>query len=115
MLTINIGDVTLKRAFIYIAAFIFLFIINTTAFAQERALLLNDVNTKNFLDKVTNVPISNIKKICSYDYCDYVTTGEFNDNLINFTKKYIATISDVETQKSILVKGIKITKIILYD
>ena len=115
MINIIIGDVTLKRALIYTSVFIFLFVINSTVFAKDRILLLEDVNTKNFVNKVTYISLSNIKKICSYDYCDYVNANDFNNNLDNYTKKYIATISDVETQKTILVKGIKITKIILYD
>ena len=105
----------MKRLFLYILAFIFLFIINSTVLAQDRTLLLSDVNTKNFVNKVTYVSLSNIKKICSYDYCEYVNTQEFENDLAGFTKKYIASISDVETQKTLLVKGIKITKIILYD
>ena len=115
MLKLIIGENLLKKILPYLISFIFLFIINSTVFAEEKSILLDDVNTKNFTLKVTNIPLSNIKELCSYNYCDYVDNDDFKTNLSNFTKKYIANISDVEIQKSILVKGIKITKIILYD
>lgn len=95
--------------------FIFLFVVNSTVFADSRTILLDNVNTKNFKEKLQTIPLSNIKQVCSYDFCDYVNIDEINSGLINFTKKYIATIDDVEIQKIISVKGLKITKIILYD
>ena len=107
--------VLLKKVFISILIFALLFIANSSVFAKERSVLLDDINTKNFNEKIKNIPKSKIKQICSYDYCDYVDVKEIESNLSNYIKKYIAKIGDVETQKMVLVKGIKITKIVLYD
>lgn len=106
---------TLKKILIFLFTFTSLFIINLDAFAEQRIVLLNDVNIHNFKEKIKSISISSIKKICSYDYCDYVDLNKIDSGLTNFVKKYISTINDVEMQKTIEVKGIKITKVILYN
>ena len=106
---------TLKKFLISLFIFVFLLLLNSTVFAEERSFLLNDVSTLNFREKVKSIPLFNIKKMCSYEYCDYVNLENVNLGIEEFSKKYIATISDAEVQKTLMVKGIKITKLILYN
>ena len=105
--------VLLKKTTIILS--ISLLFLTISVFAKNELLILNDINTKNFREKIDFLQLSQIKQICSYDYCDYVDIDDINSNLYNFTKKYIAMIDDEELQKMLLVKGIKITKIVLYD
>lgn len=103
----------MKKIILFTMVFISIFLVDTFAIPKERSILLDDVNTLNIKDKVKNIDFSEIKKICSYDFCDYIDGSFFKSSINTFTNKYLNTINDEEIKKELRVKGIKITKIIL--
>ena len=91
--------------------FISMFFVNAEALDSEHDLIFDDLNTINFKNKINNIDIYDIKELCSYDYCDYVDLSNVDSGLDVYTKKYLRTINDEETKRTIEVQGIKITKI----
>lgn len=101
------------KKLLYPLIFASLLLINTQVRAGERVLLLNDVSTNNLDSKLSSINVSGIKKICSYDYCDYIDMNNLKASLDTYVRKYIEKVDSEEERNTILVKGIKITKIIL--
>lgn len=97
---------------------IFTFLLLTLVFRvnaknASKEILFDDMTTKNFIAKSGYLPFHSIKKICSYDFCDY-NRGENPQSLLEtFTNNYLKTIKDDELKSNFKIKGIKITKIIL--
>ncbi len=80
---------------------------------NENSISFEDVNTLNFIKKTEHINAQSIKKICSYDYCDYLIQPLTPKSLEKFTENYLKTINDEEARSILKIKGIKITKIIL--
>lgn len=102
------------KSFSYgLITFVSLLLVNTLIVNGEHAVLLRDVNTKNISERLSDSDLANIKKICSYDFCDYIRGKTVKSSMDIFIKKYLKnqTIDD-EIKKTIYVKGLKITKII---
>lgn len=85
---------------------------NTTA-KSSKEILFDDMTTENFIAKSGYLPFNSIKKICSFDFCDYSRGENAFETLEIFTRNYLKTINDEEVKSALKVKGIKITKIIL--
>lgn len=92
---------------------IFSFFVGVAAKANE--LEVDDLTTLTFPDRADEFDFHSIKKLCSYDYCDYMYGDTLNEGLENFTKNYLRTIKDEETRSILQVKGIRITKIIFMN
>jgi len=90
-----------------------IFQINTKALSKEHPLIFNDLSTTNFEEKLSEINLSDIKKICSYDFCDYFSGENIKTSIQKFLKNYLDTINDEEVKNTIKVKGLKITKVIL--
>ncbi len=73
---------------------------------------IDDLTTLNFYKRSNEIDFHSIKKLCSYDYCEYFTGESVKEGLSNFTKNYLRTIKDEETRAILQVQGIRITKII---
>ena len=73
---------------------------------------LYNINHLNLENKINNDNIHNIKKICSYDYCDFFDGDSIKQSIERFANKYLDTIKDEEIKNTLKVKGIKITKLI---
>lgn len=103
----------MKNILLYTIPFLSLLFVNAKIINSEHQLIFDDLNTINFSEKIDNINLKNIKKICSYDYCDYLKKDNIKHGIDEFTNKYIRTLNDSEIINTIKVKGIKITKIIL--
>jgi len=75
----------------------------------------NNLNTKNFVSEMEKKGITGVYKVCSYEYCDNVDSSNLSVGIKDFFKRYLDTINDEETKKSLIVKGLKITKIFYND
>lgn len=82
-------------------------------YAESDELYFENLTTVNFSDKNDELDFNSIKKMCSYDYCDFITGDNIKEALEHFTQNYLRTIEDEEIKSTLLVKGIRITKIIL--
>lgn len=91
-----------------------MFIAKVSAQKDENVVEFKDVSTLNFLDKTTNYGIEDIKKICTYDFCDFVRGETKQESLEIFVNNYLKKV-DREVASSLKVKGIRITKIILKE
>lgn len=100
----------MKNVLIYPLVFISLFLINIQVKAGERRILLNDVNTLNIKDKL-DVDIREVKQICSYEYCGYISSNDIDGSIDSFTDNYIKEKG--MSSEDVMVKGIKITKIVI--
>lgn len=83
--------------------------------SEPNELHFNDLTTMNFYRRNDELDFHSIKKLCSYDYCDYLIGDNIKEGLDIFTKNYLKTIEDEETRAILQVKGIRITKIILQN
>lgn len=103
----------MKKILLYL--FIFMSILKIDAMARgfDHNLIFDDLNTINFQEKLKDIDLNRISKICSYDFCDYLKGNNIEDSLEIFTKKYIKNIQDEEIKNTLNVKGVKITKITL--
>lgn len=91
-------------------------LLNMVATNKEHAVLFKDVNSINIIEKIKDDDLPKIKKICSYDYCDFIRGKDIRSSMDLFVKKYLKKKQcDEETKKTIYVKGLKITKIIYYE
>lgn len=96
----------------FMTLLILLLITLINVFATEKTEIeYDDLTTKNFVEKIKDIPYIESSKICSYDYCDYLRGDTLTSSIEIFTKKYLNTIKDEEIKLSLKVKGIKITKI----
>ena len=96
--------------------FISLLLINSALVNKEHTVILKDVNTINIKNIIKEEDLPNIKKICSYDFCDSIRGKNIKSTIDIFTKRYLKKhLSDDEIKKTIYVKGLKITKIVYYD
>jgi len=88
---------------------------NITINAKENAYVkkYQDMNTLNFIEKTKNIDISQIKTICTYDYCEDIDGSTKEKSLEFFIQNYLKRIQDSDTRASLKIKGIRITKIIL--
>lgn len=74
---------------------------------------LNNINHLNLEEKIIKDNSEyDIKKICSYEFCDFFDGDSIKARIEKFTKRYLNTINDEEIKNTLKVKGIKITKII---
>lgn len=74
---------------------------------------LNNINHLNLEEKIIKDNSEyDIKKICSYEFCDFFDGDSIKGRIEKFTKRYLNTINDEEIKNTLKVKGIKITKII---
>lgn len=95
-----------------ILTFLGVLFINVGVRAQDKEMNLENINTRNFKAKMGYLKLTSIKKICSYEYCDYVRGDSFDETIEIFTKNYLKTIEDNEVKASLRIKGIRITKLI---
>lgn len=103
----------MKKMLLYIGIFLSLLIINTYALDNDNNLILNDVSTLNIREKLNNIDIHTIKKICTYDFCENIDGTNLIASIKRYTNKYLDTINDEEIKNELKVKGIKITKVVL--
>ncbi len=104
----------MKKVLLTLALLISILGIITNIFANnENSISFDDVNTINFIKKTEHINVQSIKKICSYDYCDYLMQPLTSKSIEHFTENYLHTIKDEEEKSILKIKGIKITKIIL--
>ncbi len=89
--------------------------INVGVHAQDSEMILENINTRNFKAKMGYLKLTSIKKMCSYEYCDYVRGDAFDETIEIFTRNYLKTIEDEEAKASLRIKGIRITKLIFED
>ena len=80
--------------------------------AKNSYSTVDNLTTLNFYEREDEFDFHNIKKLCSYEFCEYMMGETLEEGLDNFTKSYLKTISDEEVRSIIKVKGVKITKII---
>lgn len=73
-------------------------------------IAFDDVTTLNFNEKTAKYNIESIKKICTYDFCDYVRGQSKMESILIFTENYLKNV-DREVAASLRVKGIKITSL----
>lgn len=89
--------------------------LNVKVRALEGEMNLDDISTANFKAKMGYLKLTSIKKMCSYDYCDYVRGDTFDETVEIFTRNYLRTIQDDEVRAGLRIKGIKITKLIFEE
>ncbi len=87
---------------------IFSFVYSVDALSNKK----NNINTLNFIEKTSHIPFESIKKICTYDYCDYLRGVDKTSSIELFVNNYIKQ-KDAETASYLKIKGIQITGIIL--
>lgn len=102
----------MKKVVLPTIIFISFCVVNIKAYKMDHSLIYNDLNTINFREKFKGEELMNIKKICSYDFCDYINTENITNSLDTFTKKYLDNIYNEDEKKMLFVKGIKITKVV---
>ena len=91
---------------------ILLFFTSISVKSQEKKIKFNDLNTLNFEEKINNEEFfSQIKKICTYNFCDYAKGDTINDKLYNFEESYFNTLDNDDLISELKVKGVKITKV----
>lgn len=105
----------MKRFLMYLFIFMGVLGIDAKARGFEHSLIFDDLTTVNFKEKLENIDIDKITKMCSYEFCDYLRGVNIEESLEMFTKKYIDRINDEEIKNTLKVKGVKITKIIVDD
>ena len=86
---------------------------STPTYAESDVLYFEDLTTQNFIKRSDELDFHAIKKICSYDYCEFITGDNMKEALEHFTIGYLKTIPDEEIRATLKVKGIRITKIVL--
>lgn len=103
----------MKKIIVLIGTLIFLALGGANALNEGHPLIYDDLNTLNFADKMQNVRSENIRKICSYEYCDDWLGGNTKAGIETFVNRYLKTLNDEEIKNTLKVKGIKITKVII--
>lgn len=81
---------------------------------SDEDLYFESLTTLNFKDR-KDLDYNSIKKICSYDFCDYRSGDNLQEAIEHFTMNYLKTIPDEETRSILSIKGIRITKIVLLN
>lgn len=104
-----------KRLLIVIISLFFCVTFVYAAGSPKREMSLNDVTTKNFISKLGFLPTSLIETVCSYDYCSYFDGENVNRGLALFTEEYLSRIDSEEIRAELRIKGIKITKIVIFQ
>lgn len=99
-------------ALMVIASIIGVLVLNVWALNGKGEVKLEDVNTLNFISKIGKEKSKEITRICSYDFCDYMRGSTVEESLEIFTRKYLETIEDADTQAYLNVMGIKITDVV---
>lgn len=108
--------ITLKTFIQGTIVFCSLLLINIVFIKNDHPVLLDNINTFNIVGTIKDEDLPKVKKICSYDFCDYIRSKDVKSSMELFIKKYLnQNRVDDETKKTIYVKGLKITKIIYYD
>lgn len=80
--------------------------------SQEKKIKFSDLNTLNFVEKINNEEFyTQIKKICTYNFCDYAKGDTINDKLYYFEESYFNFLNNDDLVSELKVKGVKITKI----
>lgn len=103
----------MKKTFLFLFSLIFLLAaLVIPVIAREETMKLENISTLNFKAKMGYLRLFSIKKICSYDYCDYNRGNSFDETIEIFTRNYLKTIEDEELKATLRIKGIKITKLI---
>lgn len=105
----------MKKILLTLLLFICLFAFTLSSQAESTDLAFDDLTTLNFYKRSNELDFQAIKKICSYDYCSYREGESMKEALEIFTKKYLTTIKDEETRSMLKIKGIRITKIVLFN
>lgn len=105
----------MKKLFLILLLVMSLLSFSRPARAKSQELYFDDLTTLNFYKLSNELDIYSIKKLCTYDYCDYIRGRSMPEALEIFTKNYLKTIPDEETRSILNVKGIRITKIILLN
>ena len=102
----------MKKIFILIILILITF--NLNVYSKSK-IKFNDLNTLNFIKKINNEEFfSQIKKICTYKFCDYAKGQTIEDKLYNFEISYFNTLEDEDLINELKVKGIKITKVYIF-
>lgn len=88
-------------------------LVNAAIVETEHSVLLKNISTKNIDTVLKDEDLFKVKKICSYEYCDYLRGTNIKNSMDIYIKKYLKrTPLDEEIKKTIYVKGLKITKVI---
>lgn len=101
-----------KKVIVAILAVLLFGCINVHAQISDIVVSFEDVTSLNFVERTQNYNIERIKKICTYDYCDYIKGSDKLSSIEIFTKNYLKSF-DKETAAILKVKGIRITNIVL--
>ena len=83
---------------------------------EEKTRPLN-INNTELLNYIQDHHLTNIKAICTYDFCDYVRSENMNRAMEIFTQKYkenLASQKGEEAAISATIKGFPITEIKLF-
>ena len=87
---------------------------NINVLSKSNKISFKRVNTLNFTNVIRSEEIYyRIKKICSYNFCDYAVGENIKDKLSNFEESYLKTIGDVDIKNELKIKGIRITSVYL--
>lgn len=104
-----------KRLSIIIMLLVFTAMFVHAAAFPKKEIYIDDVTTKNFLSKMGYLKTSTIETVCSYDFCSYFDGEDVERGLELFTKEYLTQIADEEVKAELRIKGIKITKVVMYQ
>lgn len=104
-----------KRLSIIIILLIFTAVFVYAEALPKKEIYIDDVTTKNFLSKMGYLQTSSIETVCSYDFCSYFDGENVEHGLELFTREYLTQIDDEEVKAELRIKGIKITKVVMYQ
>lgn len=104
----------MKKIFLLLLATLTVFSFYKPTNAKSDELYYEDLTTLNFSNH-DELDFHTIKKLCTYDYCNYIKGESLREALEIFTREYLKTIPDEEVKSILNVKGIRITKIILLN
>lgn len=90
-------------------------VVIVSAKPDGKSFLTDNLTTKNFIEEMKYVNHKEIKGLCTYDFCDYLFGESLEEGLENYTKSYLRTIKDDEVRFSLLVKGFRITEVIMQN
>lgn len=81
--------------------------------SKEKVIIYKDMTTKNFVKNTKNLDLTTVKKICTYEFCDFVVDTTKESMINTFTNNYIKSLNNDELRAELKIKGIRITKVIL--
>ena len=103
----------MKKRFYILVIALLLFSINVSS--KTKKIKFNNVNTLNFKEIVNDENIfRQIKKFCTYEFCDYAKGDNIENKLYNFEESYFSTLNNMDIINELKVKGVKITEIYLF-